>query len=71
MLIEKLCVDGRQCLTGYDMPIIESVVSVVNVKDGIIQLLQEDGCHDDNDNDNGQSNDKDNNDDQQAQSYQW
>ena len=63
VLIGKLCVDGRQCLTGCDMPIVESVVSVVNVKDGIIQLLQEDGHQDDNDNGNGHSNDDDNNDD--------
>merc|ERR1712084_92526 len=54
VLIEKLYMNGRQYLTGYDMPIIQSLVSVVNVKDGIIQLLQEDGYHKD---DNDMSND--------------
>ena len=53
MLIEELHMNGRRYLTGYDIPIIESLVSFVYVIDGTIQLLQEDCYHDYNEKDNG------------------
>ena len=57
VLIEKWHMSGTQNLTGHEMSVIENLVSVINVKDGIIRFLQKVGHHDNNDK-NGQNNDK-------------
>lgn len=42
VLLEKVYDSGRQSLSGYDVPI-HSLCRVASVKDGVIQLVEEDG----------------------------
>ena len=45
VLIEKVYDSGRQFLSGYAVPV-ESMVRVASVKDGVIQLMEEEGFDD-------------------------
>jgi xanthine phosphoribosyltransferase len=42
VLLEKVYDSGRQFLSGFDVPV-QSLCRVASVKDGVIQLIEEDG----------------------------
>jgi hypothetical protein len=41
-LLEKVYDSGRQLLSGFNIPI-ESLCRIASVRDGVIQLLEEEG----------------------------